>query len=287
MPKFSPLKSLSSVSGKASMPPGTTSSRVFNRPAAIQQLKTVAGQVGADFFPSEANQNPVDIARNAVQWAKTHFHDVLIVDTAGRLAIDEAMMAEIKALHAALDPIETLFVTDAMQGQDAVNVAKAFGDALPLTTRELCRSPLPHAFEAHRAEGLLHASGLVGLAELLDAESEGDVLGDGQVREQRVVLKHHVQWPLGWTPRRQVVVPHDDPTRRGLFEAGDESQGRGLPTSTGAEQREELAGPDRQRNVGEDFADAGRHDLFDLAHEPLAAVADQRLDRLPGQVVRC
>jgi signal recognition particle subunit SRP54 len=103
------------------------------RPAAIQQLKTVAGQVGADFFPSEPNQKPVDIARNAVQWAKTHFHDVLIVDTAGRLAIDEAMMAEIKELHAALDPIETLFVTDAMQGQDAVNVAKAFGDALPLT----------------------------------------------------------------------------------------------------------------------------------------------------------
>jgi signal recognition particle subunit SRP54 len=103
------------------------------RPAAIQQLKTVAGQVGADFFPSETNQQPVDIARNAVQWAKTHFHDVLIVDTAGRLAVDEAMMAEIKALHAALDPIETLFVTDAMQGQDAVNVAKAFGDALPLT----------------------------------------------------------------------------------------------------------------------------------------------------------
>ncbi len=103
------------------------------RPAAIQQLKTVAGQVGADFFPSSADQKPVDIALAAVQWAKTHFHDVLIVDTAGRLAIDEQMMAEIKALHAALDPIETLFVVDAMQGQDAVNVARAFGTALPLT----------------------------------------------------------------------------------------------------------------------------------------------------------
>src|SRR5450759_6219 len=103
------------------------------RPAAIEQLKTVAGQAGVDFFPSDAAQKPVDIGLAAVQWAKTHFHDVLIVDTAGRLAIDEAMMAEIKALHAALNPIETLFVVDAMQGQDAVNVAKAFSAALPLT----------------------------------------------------------------------------------------------------------------------------------------------------------
>ena len=103
------------------------------RPAAIEQLKTVAGQAGADFFPSDVSQKPVEIGLAAVQWAKIHFHDVLIVDTAGRLAIDEAMMAEIKALHAALDPIETLFVVDAMQGQDAVNVAKAFSAALPLT----------------------------------------------------------------------------------------------------------------------------------------------------------
>ena len=103
------------------------------RPAAIEQLKTVAGQAGVDFFPSDVSQKPVDIGLAAVQWAKIHFHDVLIVDTAGRLAIDEAMMAEIKALHAALNPIETLFVVDAMQGQDAVNVAKAFSAALPLT----------------------------------------------------------------------------------------------------------------------------------------------------------
>lgn len=103
------------------------------RPAAILQLKTLAEQVGVDFFPSETSQKPVEIGQAAVHWAKTHFHDVLIVDTAGRLAIDEAMMAEIKALHAALNPIETLFVTDSMQGQDAVNVAKAFGETLPLT----------------------------------------------------------------------------------------------------------------------------------------------------------
>jgi signal recognition particle subunit SRP54 len=103
------------------------------RPAAIEQLKTVAGQVGVDFFPSTAQDQPVAIAAAAVDWAKKHYHDVLIVDTAGRLAIDEAMMAEIKALHATLAPAETLFVVDAMVGQDAVNTAKAFGEALPLT----------------------------------------------------------------------------------------------------------------------------------------------------------
>jgi signal recognition particle subunit SRP54 len=103
------------------------------RPAAIEQLKTVAAQVGVDFFPSQPDQKPVDIARAAQEYARTHYHDVLIVDTAGRLAIDQAMMEEIQALHAALKPAETLFVVDAMQGQDAVNVAKAFNEALPLT----------------------------------------------------------------------------------------------------------------------------------------------------------
>ncbi len=103
------------------------------RPAAIAQLKTLAGQLSIDVFPSDASQKPVEIAANALDWAKKHFHDVLIVDTAGRLAIDEAMMAEVAAIHAAVRPIETLFVVDAMQGQDAVNVARAFGEALPLT----------------------------------------------------------------------------------------------------------------------------------------------------------
>jgi signal recognition particle subunit SRP54 len=103
------------------------------RPAAIEQLRTVAGQAGADFFPSTPDQQPVDIARAAVQWGRTHYHDVLIVDTAGRLAIDERLMDEIRELHAALAPAETLFVVDAMQGQDAVNTARAFGQALPLT----------------------------------------------------------------------------------------------------------------------------------------------------------
>ncbi|MCZ8061499.1 signal recognition particle protein [Silanimonas sp.] len=103
------------------------------RPAAIAQLQTLAGQVGALFHPSEAGQKPVDIARAAIDAAKRNVADVLIVDTAGRLAIDAEMMAEIKALHAAVDPVETLFVVDAMTGQDAANTAKAFAEALPLT----------------------------------------------------------------------------------------------------------------------------------------------------------
>jgi signal recognition particle subunit SRP54 len=103
------------------------------RPAAIEQLKAVSAQAGIDFFPSEAGQKPAEIAAAALDYAKRHFHDVLFVDTAGRLAIDEAMMLEIRELHALLQPIETLFVVDAMLGQDAVNTAKAFNEALPLT----------------------------------------------------------------------------------------------------------------------------------------------------------
>ncbi|WP_371323304.1 signal recognition particle protein [Dechloromonas sp. ZY10] len=103
------------------------------RPAAIEQLKSVAAQAGVDFFPSDVGQKPEEIALAAIDWAKRHYHDLLLVDTAGRLAIDEAMMAEIKQLHAAIKPIETLFVVDAMLGQDAVNTAKAFNEALPLT----------------------------------------------------------------------------------------------------------------------------------------------------------
>ena len=103
------------------------------RPAAIEQLRTLAEQTGVLFFPSDAGQQPVDIVRAAIADAKKSFVDVLLVDTAGRLAIDEAMMAEIKALHAAVDPVETLFVVDSMTGQDAANTAKAFNEALPLT----------------------------------------------------------------------------------------------------------------------------------------------------------
>lgn len=103
------------------------------RPAAIEQLQTLAGEVGAEFFPSDPSQAPVDIAKAALEFARKKYKDVLIIDTAGRLHIDAEMMEEIKQLHAAMKPIETLFVVDSMTGQDAANTAKAFGDALPLT----------------------------------------------------------------------------------------------------------------------------------------------------------
>ena len=149
----------------------TVSADVY-RPAAIGQLQTVTAQAGADFFPSQATEKPVDIALAALDFAKKHYHDVLIIDTAGRLGIDEAMMLEIAALHAAVKPIETLFVVDAMLGQDAVNTAKAFNDALPLTgivltkldgdsrggaalsVRHITGKPIKFAGVAEKLEGL-------------------------------------------------------------------------------------------------------------------------------------
>lgn len=103
------------------------------RPAAIAQLETLAKEVDVKFFPSDTSQKPIDIANAAIKEAKIQFSDVLIVDTAGRLAVDDDMMDEIKGLHKSIKPIETLFVVDAMTGQDAANTAKAFDDALPLT----------------------------------------------------------------------------------------------------------------------------------------------------------
>ena len=103
------------------------------RPAAIQQLQTLANEVGVEFIPSETSQAPVDIANRAVEQAKTQFKDVLIIDTAGRLHVDEEMMQEIISLHQAVQPTETLFVVDSMSGQDAANSAQAFNQALPLT----------------------------------------------------------------------------------------------------------------------------------------------------------
>lgn len=103
------------------------------RPAAIKQLETLAQDVGVEFFPSSIEQKPIDIANAAIDYARKHYFDVLLVDTAGRLHVDGEMMGEIQALHKAINPIETLFVVDAMTGQDAANTAKAFNDALPLT----------------------------------------------------------------------------------------------------------------------------------------------------------
>jgi signal recognition particle subunit SRP54 len=103
------------------------------RPAAIDQLQTLAAEVKTEFFPSSPDQQPVKIAQAALSQARKHFTDVLIVDTAGRLHVDEQMMEEIKQLHQAIQPVETLFVVDSMTGQDAANTARAFDEALPLT----------------------------------------------------------------------------------------------------------------------------------------------------------
>jgi signal recognition particle subunit SRP54 len=167
----------------------TVSGDVY-RPAAIEQLKTVTAQAGAEWFPSSPDQTPIDIARAAIDYARKHFFDVLLVDTAGRLAIDEALMAEIKALHAELKPVETLFVVDAMQGQDAANTAKAFSDALPLTgivltkldgdsrggaalsVRQITGVPIKFAGTSEKIDGL----------EVFDAERHaGRVLGMGDI----------------------------------------------------------------------------------------------------------
>lgn len=167
----------------------TVSGDVY-RPAAIEQLKTVTAQAGAEWFPSTPDQKPVDIGRAALDYARKHFFDVLLVDTAGRLAIDEALMREIKELHATLNPVETLFVVDAMQGQDAVNTAKAFKETLPLTgiiltkldgdsrggaalsVRQITGAPIKFAGTSEKLDGL----------EVFDAERHaGRILGMGDI----------------------------------------------------------------------------------------------------------
>jgi signal recognition particle subunit SRP54 len=167
----------------------TVSGDVY-RPAAIEQLKMVTAQAGAQWFASSPDQKPVDIARAALDYARNHYFDVLLVDTAGRLAIDEALMREIKALHAELQPVETLFVVDAMQGQDAINTAKAFSDTLPLTgivltkldgdsrggaalsVRQVTGAPIKFAGVSEKIDGL----------EVFDAERHaGRILGMGDI----------------------------------------------------------------------------------------------------------
>ncbi|URI09381.1 signal recognition particle protein [Aquincola tertiaricarbonis] len=175
----------------------TVSADVY-RPAAIEQLKTVTRQAGAEWFASTPDQKPHDIALAALDYARKHYFDVLLVDTAGRLAIDEALMAEIRDLHATLKPVETLFVVDAMQGQDAINTAKAFKEALPLTgivltkldgdsrggaalsVRQITGAPIKFAGVSEKIDGL----------EVFDAERHaGRVLGMGDI----VALVEEVQ----------------------------------------------------------------------------------------------
>ena len=160
------------------------------RPAAIAQLQTLAKQLEIDCFDSNASQKPVDIASQAIDFAKKNYYDVLIFDTAGRLGIDAAMMAEIKALHTLLNPIETLFVVDAMQGQDAVNTAKAFGDTLPLTGVVLTK--LDGDARGGAALSVRHVTGqpikFIGVSEKVDGlepfypdRMAGRILGMGDV----------------------------------------------------------------------------------------------------------
>jgi len=175
----------------------TVSADVY-RPAAIEQLKMVTAQAGAEWFASDPGQAPRDIALAALDYAKRHYFDVLLVDTAGRLGIDEALMAEIRELHAVLNPVETLFVVDAMQGQDAINTARAFKDALPLTgvvltkldgdarggaalsVRQVTGAPIKFAGVSEKIDGL----------EVFDAERHaGRVLGMGDI----VALVEEVQ----------------------------------------------------------------------------------------------
>jgi len=160
------------------------------RPAAIAQLQTLGKQLEIDCFDSNASQKPVDIASQAIDFAKKNYYDVMIFDTAGRLGIDEAMMAEIKALHAQLKPVETLFVVDAMQGQDAVNTAKAFGEALPLTGVVLTK--LDGDARGGAALSVRHVTGqpikFIGVSEKVDGlepfypdRMAGRILGMGDV----------------------------------------------------------------------------------------------------------
>ena len=167
----------------------TVSADVY-RPAAIEQLKLVTKQAGAEWFPSTGEQKPRDIALAALDYAKRHYFDVLLVDTAGRLGIDEALMAEIRDLHTTINPIETLFVVDAMQGQDAINTARAFKEALPITgivltkldgdsrggaalsVRAVTGAPIKFAGVSEKIDGL----------EVFDAERHaGRVLGMGDI----------------------------------------------------------------------------------------------------------
>lgn len=167
----------------------TVSADVY-RPAAIEQLKNVTEQVGAQWFASTPEDRPADIAARALDHARRHFFDVLIVDTAGRLAIDEPMMQEVAALHAALKPIETLFVADAMLGQDAVNTARAFAERLPLTGVILTK--LDGDSRGGAALSVRHITGkpikFIGVAEKLDGlqafdpdRMAGRVLGMGDI----------------------------------------------------------------------------------------------------------
>lgn len=199
----------------------TVSADVY-RPAAIEQLKTVTVQAGATWFESTPDQQPQAIATAALDHARRHHFDVLLIDTAGRLAIDEALMAEIRALHAAVHPIETLLVVDAMQGQDAVNTARAFKEALPLTgivltkldgdarggaalsVRQVTGAPIKFAGVSEKLDGL----------EVFDAERHaGRVLGMGDI----VALVEEVQKGVDMASAQKLA----ERVKSGVFDLDD------------------------------------------------------------------
>jgi signal recognition particle subunit SRP54 len=199
----------------------TVSADVY-RPAAIEQLKTVTAQAGAVWFESTPDQKPQAIATAALDHARKHHFDVLLIDTAGRLAIDEALMAEIRALHAAVDPVETLLVVDAMQGQDAINTARAFKEALPLTgivltkldgdarggaalsVRQVTGAPIKFAGVSEKLDGL----------EVFDAERHaGRVLGMGDI----VALVEEVQKGVDMASAQKLA----DRVKSGVFDLDD------------------------------------------------------------------
>ena len=190
----------------------TVSADVY-RPAAIEQLRTVTRLAGAEWFPSSPEQKPREIALAALDHARRHHFDVLLVDTAGRLAIDEALMAEIRELHEALHPVETLFVVDAMQGQDAINTARAFREALPLTgvvltkldgdsrggaalsVRQVTGAPIKFAGVSEKIDGLevfdadRHAGRVLGMGDivaLVEEVQKGVDLGEAQKLAEKV-----------------------------------------------------------------------------------------------------
>ena len=222
------------------------------RPAAIEQLKTVSAQAGIDFFPSSADQKPVDIAHAALDYARRHYYDVVLLDTAGRLAIDEAMMAEIQALHAAVEPIETLFVVDAMLGQDAVNTARAFNEALPLTGIVLTK--LDGDSRGGAALSVRHVTGkplkfagvgekLTGLEEFHPQRMASRILGMGDI--------------LGLV----------EEARRGVDEAAAQDLARKLKTGKGFDLEDFKAQIVQMRNMG------GLSSLVDKLPAQFAAAA--------------
>ncbi len=266
------------------------------RPAAIKQLETLANDIGVTFFPSDLSQKPVAIAEAAIKEAKLKFIDVVIVDTAGRLHIDSEMMDEIQALHAAIKPVETLFVVDAMTGQDAANTAKAFGEALPLTgviltkvdgdarggaalsVRAITGKPIKFIGMGEKSEALepFHperiASRILGMGDVLSLIEQAEATLD---KDKADKLAKKLKKGKGLRPRR---LPRSV--------AADEEHGRSRrPDGQAAEHRWREPGADGQcpgRGREAVQADGSHHQLHDPGRAPRPR-ADQRFAQAPDR----